>query len=117
VLIAQALRDGTAIISYQVVQEFLNVALHKFVSPFTVEDCGDYLSGVLEPLCEIYPDTSLYRLALEIRRTSGFSFLGSLIVAAAVRGQCSSLLTEDLQEGREIQGVRIVNPFREQAAR
>lgn len=58
----------------------------------------------------VWPETTRKEpsgLALEVRRTSGFSFYDSLIVAAAVRGQCSSLLTEDLQEGREIQGVRI----------
>lgn len=110
-LIGRALRDGNAIISIQVVQEFLNVAMHKFVSPFTVEECGAYLAGVLEPLCQVYPDVSLYRKALDVRRASGFSFYDSLIVAAAARGQCSRLLSEDMQEGRVIEGVTITNPF------
>jgi predicted nucleic acid-binding protein len=110
-IIARALRDGSAIISYQVVQEFLNVALHKFISPFNVKDCGDYLTGVLEPLCQVYPDTSLYRKALDVHSTTGFSFYDSLIIVGAMRGQCSCLLTEDMQTGREIEGVKIVNPF------
>jgi predicted nucleic acid-binding protein len=110
-IIARALRDGSAIISYQVVQEFLNVALHKFISPFNVKDCGDYLTGVLEPLCQVYPDTSLYRKALDVQSTTGFSFYDSLIIVGAMRGQCSCLLTEDMQTGREIEGVKIVNPF------
>lgn len=110
-LIARALRDGSGIISNQVVQEFLNVALHKFVSPFTVGDCGSYLSAVLEPLCQVYPDMDLYRKALEVRHMTAFSFYDSLIVAAAIRGRCARLLTEDMQEGREIEGVTIVNPF------
>jgi len=112
-IIARALRDGSAIISYQVVQEFLNVALHKFISPFNVEDCRDYLTGVLEPLCQVYPDTSLYRKALDVHSTTGFSFYDSLIIVGAMRGQCSHLLTEDMQEGREIEGITIINPFRE----
>lgn len=115
-LIARALRDESAIISHQVVQEFLNVARHKFISPFTIEDCERYLSAVLEPLCQVYPDMSLYRKALDVQHVTGFSFYDSLIVAAAVRGGCSRLLTEDMQSGREIEGVTIVNPFTPPAA-
>ncbi len=110
-IIAGALRDGRAIISYQVVQEFINVALHKFASPFSVNDCSDYLTGVLEPLCQVYADIRLYRKALEVYGATGFSFHDSLIVAGAIRGGCSILLTEDMQEGRDFEGVRIVNPF------
>ena len=110
-IIAGALRDGSAIISYQVVQEFINVALHKFASPFSVNDCSDYLTGVLGPLCQVYPDIQLYRKALEVYGATGFSFYDSLIVAGAIRGGCSKLLTDDMQDGREFEGVRIVNPF------
>jgi len=110
-IIAGALRDGSAIISYQVVQEFINVALHRFASPFSVKDCSDYLTGVLEPLCQVYPDIQLYRKALEVYGATGFSFYNALIVAAAIQGGCSILLTEDIQEGRDFEGVRIVNPF------
>ncbi len=110
-LIARGLREGNAIISFQVIQEFLNVALHKFAAPLTAEDCRDYLEAVLSPLCQVNPDPDFYRKGLEIHRITGFSFFDSLILAAAIRGGCSRLLTEDMQEGREIEGVRIVNPF------
>jgi predicted nucleic acid-binding protein len=36
----------------------------------------------------------------------------SLVLRAAQQAGCSVLLSEDLQEAREIDGVRIVNPFR-----
>lgn len=110
-IIARALRERNGIISYQVAQEFLNVALHKFTSPFSVKDCSTYIAGVLEPLCQIYPDFSLYQKAIDVLSISGFSFYDSLIVAGAIRGRCSRLLTEDLQAGREIEGITITNPF------
>lgn len=44
-LIAQALRQGCGVISWQVVQEFLNVALHKWEVPMTTGDATAYLSG------------------------------------------------------------------------
>jgi len=37
-IVAQALEDSTGIISYQVIQEFLNVSTKKFKSPLTVAD-------------------------------------------------------------------------------
>jgi hypothetical protein len=38
-----------------------------------------------------------------------------LIIAAAIHQNCETLLSEDLQHGQIIEGVRIVNPFREAA--
>jgi predicted nucleic acid-binding protein len=40
-----------------------------------------------------------------------FSWWDSLIVAAALVQNCRTLLTEDLQDGLEIDGLRVVNPF------
>jgi predicted nucleic acid-binding protein len=39
------------------------------------------------------------------------SFWDALIVAAAKSAECGYLLTEDLQAGQELDGVRVVNPF------
>ena len=42
----------------------------------------------------------------------GFSFWDSLIVAAAQAAGCEALLTEDLQHGLDIDGLRVADPFR-----
>lgn len=63
------------------------------------------------PLCEVFPDPSLYSQALSISSETGFSFYDSLIVASAIAGECAILWTEDLQHGRRIRGVEIRNPF------
>jgi predicted nucleic acid-binding protein len=57
------------------------------------------------------PDTALYRLALEIRQESGYSFYDALIVAGALSAGCTRLLSEDMQHGRTIRGLLIENPF------
>jgi predicted nucleic acid-binding protein len=41
----------------------------------------------------------------------GFSIWDGLIVAAAIEAKCSTLLTEDLQHGQVVDGLRIENPF------
>jgi predicted nucleic acid-binding protein len=50
--------------------------------------------------------------ALEIKAAHGFSYWDSAIIAAARALGCRELFSEDMSHGREIDGVRIVNPFR-----
>jgi predicted nucleic acid-binding protein len=110
-LIAEALETGYGMISTQVVQEFLNVATRKFAVPLRNEDAHAYLRTVLNPLCRVYPDVELFEMALDTRQISGYSIYDSLIIAAARRGGCSTLLSEDLHSGQQIAGLTIVNPY------
>lgn len=112
-LIAEALSSGRGIISTQVVQEFLNVAIGKFDVPLVLEDSRKFLLRVLSPLCQVYPDVSLYEQALGIKFSTGYSFYDSLVIAGAESAACSLLYSEDMQDGHEIRGLRIVNPFAE----
>jgi predicted nucleic acid-binding protein len=111
-VIQDALDTGMGIISTQVIQEFMNVATQKFVVPMNMEDSKAYLRVVLNPLCQVYPNLVLYENCLDLQMRTRYSFYDSLILAAGIQGGCSLLYSEDLQDGQEIQGVRIVNPYR-----
>src|SRR5688572_5134092 len=50
--------------------------------------------------------------ALEIKAAHGFSYWDSAILAAARAAGCRELCSEDFSHGREIESVRIINPFR-----
>lgn len=50
--------------------------------------------------------------ALGIKAAAGLSYWDAAILAAAKALGCRELLSEDMSHGREIEGVRIVNPFR-----
>ena len=65
-LVGDALERRQAVISYQVIQEFLNVATRKFARPLSASDAQTYLTKVLLPLCEVFPDASLSSSALSI---------------------------------------------------
>jgi len=110
-LISDALSQSKGIISYQVVQEFLNAALNKFIKTLKIRDCEKYLTVVLEPLCQVYSSIDLYHKALEISERWQFSFYDSLIISAALQSQCPILYTEDLQHGQKIFDLEIINPF------
>ena len=50
--------------------------------------------------------------ALDIKATYGLSYRDAAILAAARALGCRELLSEDMTHGREVEGVRIVDPFR-----
>ena len=50
--------------------------------------------------------------AWSIADDTSISHWDALIVAAALHQGCETLLSEDLQDGQIIEGVRVVNPFR-----
>jgi predicted nucleic acid-binding protein len=110
-LIKDALESASGVISSQVAQEFLNVALHRFQRPLTPREGAEYLDQVLVPLCRVFPTPELLRDAVAIHAETGFHFYDSLIVAGALAAGVRTLYTEDLQTGRQLRGLRIVNPF------
>lgn len=110
-LVGEALLSGDGAISWQVVQEFINVATRKFSQPLTPEDARQYLLQVLNPLCRVYPSLEIYQSAVDISARTHFSFYDALILSGAISAGCEILYTEDLQSGRLIDGVKIQNPF------
>ena len=107
-LVSALLRAGDAVISTQVLQEYVNVAVRKLRLP----------QGLIRERIAFYrrfemvmtsPD--LISDALDLHLLRGLSFYDALIVRAAVVGGCQRVLSEDLQNGAVVQGVRIENPF------
>ena len=110
-LIRQAVATRKGIVSYQVVQEFFNVALRRFAQPMTVPEAEQYLSAVFRPLLAIQSSPVLISEALRLTARHRLSWYDSLIVAAATEGGCGILYSEDLQHGQRFGDLRIENPF------
>jgi predicted nucleic acid-binding protein len=110
-LVSRALDTRLGVISYQVVQEFLAVATRKFAKPMRAPEAQLYLAHVLMPLCDVFPDAPLYSQALALREETQLPFYDSLIVSAAIAGDCRILWTEDLQHQQRIRNLEIRNPF------
>ena len=102
------LAGGT--ISVQVLNEFTSVLHRKFgVDWDVIAEAATDLQIALGPVRPIGVDT--HSVAIDLSRAHGFSFYDSLIVASALEAGCDTLLTEDLQSGRRIGNLTIVNPF------
>ncbi len=109
-VVSDALTNGHAVVSHQVVQEALNVMTRKLGA--SSDDARRFLEAVLDPLWQIGPSTDLYAAAVDVRGRYGFSFFDALIVASALAAGCRRLLSEDLQHGQRVGELTIVDPFR-----
>jgi predicted nucleic acid-binding protein len=110
-LILKALSSHKGVVSYQVVQEFFNVACLKFVDPFSRSDAEQFLATTFRPLLSIHSSNALYAAAMRIHFDSRLSWYDSLIVGAALESDCKLLYTEDLHHGQRFGSLEIVNPF------
>jgi predicted nucleic acid-binding protein len=57
-------------------------------------------------------DHATVETAWSVESRFGFNYWDALIVAAAQQQGCELLLTEDLQHDQQIDGVRVINPFK-----
>ena len=110
-LIGQSILDETAVISSQVIQEFMNVSLKNFATPLTATELTAVLADLLAPLCRHVPTLDFYQRALGLYASASISFYDTLIIQAAIDLGCSTIYSEDLQDGRQFGGLTIKNPF------
>lgn len=107
-LLAEHRRARSGVVSLQVLQEYFVTVTKKLRvdAPIARRKVGllakfDVASlGVADVLA-----------AIDIHRLHAFSFWDALILQAAKQSGCSVLFSEDMQYAREINGVRVVNPF------
>ncbi len=98
--------------SVQVFNEFSNVLMSRCrEQPLASPEVTIILRRLLM-IGKVLPLTASMTLrALDAIPRHGFSFWDALVWAAAREHGATTLYTEDFQHGREIEGVRIVNPF------
>src|SRR5580658_2353715 len=105
------LEDDSGALSIQVLQEFYVQATRSSRSDAISHDLA---AGLIAAWARFrIQDMTLQVLnsALQIRRTHGFSFWDSAIVAAARTLGCDRVYTEDLSHGQVVDGLAIIDPF------
>ena len=108
-LVEEHRRDGTGVVSLQVLQEYFVTVTRKLNvdSPLARRKVE-----ILSEFDVVVPDVADILAAIDLHRLHGFSFWDALVLRAATQAGCSVLLTEDFQDGREINGIQVLNPFR-----
>ncbi len=101
--------DGTTFVSTQVLEAYYSAATRKLGVPIQVARAKVELFGRLH-VALIEVDDIL--AAIDLQRLHQLSFWDGLLVQSARRAGCATLLTEDLQDGRRVDGLVIQNPFK-----
>jgi predicted nucleic acid-binding protein len=109
---AQQLVAQSGVISVQVLNEFVAVARRKMRMPWgNVIEALDAVRILFPSPASITLDT--HEAALKIAQQYGFGIYDAQIAASALEANCSTLYSEDLQDGQVIDGrLTIRNPFR-----
>lgn len=109
-ILESAVYEETACLSAQVLCEFFVVVTRKIANPLVAEEALRLIALFRRlPVAEI--DGNLVEVAVKVHQEQHVSFWDGLIIAAALRLGCTRLLSEDLQAGRMIDGIEIINPF------
>lgn len=101
------------VVSVQVLQEFYAQATRpgRRTAPLPHALASDCVRAWAR-LAVVENSSALLLAALDLKSAVNFSIWDCLILAAARAASCNTLYTEDMQEGRTIEGVRLVDPFR-----
>lgn len=106
---ATALLAGGGIVSVQVLNEFANVSRRKLCMTWSEIDVA---LRAFRFNCTVTALTlETHERGIDLASAHGLSTYDAMIVAAAQLASCTTLYSEDLQAGRKIGGVKIVNPF------
>ena len=108
-LIARHAKDRTGVISTQVLQEFYSAATRKLgIDPLQARQ---YLRDFrIFDVVQVTP--AIIEEGIDCSILHQLSFWDGLIIASAATATTSELISEDLSDGQNIQGIVIRNPFR-----
>ena len=107
-LILEHGRQRSGVVSLQVLGEYFSAVTRKLkLDPGVARSQVEFYSR----FHVVEPTVNHILAAIDLHRLCGFSYWDSLILHCARQSGCRILLSEDMQHGQEIDGVRIVNPF------
>jgi predicted nucleic acid-binding protein len=102
--------SGLGVLSTQVLQEFYVNVTQKIRKPLTSRAAKEIISDFLKWELALNDGESILE-AIDIQIEQRYSFWDAMILEAAVRSGCGTLLSEDFSDGQIIKGVKIKNPF------
>lgn len=110
-LLAELWSERTGVVSLQVLQEFYVNVTRKIAHPLLKESARLVVSTYTIWCVETTP--SEISTAFRIEDEARIGFWDALIIASALKGGATRILSEDLNAGQTIAGIRIENPFSE----
>jgi predicted nucleic acid-binding protein len=108
---ARGLLARRGVISVQVLNEFANVASRKLRRSWPeIQQAVDAIRILCTPVSAV--SVATHEAAVGIAGRTGYQFFDALIIASAIEAGCDTLFSEDMQNGRVIDGrLTIRDPF------
>ena len=103
-------RTHSGRLSFQVLQEFYVTVTRKLTPGLDPETARADVRSLLAWNPVLIDATTLDE-SWGMQDRFGVSFWDALILAAARVAGCETILSEDLQEGQEFDGLRVISPF------
>jgi predicted nucleic acid-binding protein len=107
-LVDRAFAQRSGVVSTQVLQEYFAAATRKLGVDATLARRKVELFARLDT---VQVSVELVLSGIDLHRLHAISFWDALIVRAALDAGCTVLLSEDMQAGQRLAGLRIANPF------
>lgn len=108
---AERLVASSGIVSVQVLNEFASVAARKLAMP--IAEIKTVLSTIRAACTVKALDVPTHELGLDLAARYRYAIYDCMILAAALRAGCSTLYSEDFQDGQRVHRLTITNPFLE----
>jgi len=99
------------VVSAQVLEEFYWTVTRKLRPPMPADEAQAMVRELTRAADVVAVDASLVEDAIDLVQRTPLALWDAAIVIAAERGGCRELLTEDLNDGQEIEGVLVRDPF------
>ena len=111
-ILDELVKNGTGILSPQVLSEFYTVVTRKLAAPLTPQEGYTSISNYIRSWNMV--DLTSYVVLEAVRgvRDHRLSYWDSLIWATAKMNQIPTVLSEDFSSNSVIEGVRFTNPFK-----
>ncbi len=103
--------SGRGVVSQQVLSEFSRVVTERIGVPLTADAAVQWMRGIAESFRVLEVTPAVIAETLHLRERNQISYWDAQVLAAARLNLVGVLLTEDLADGAEYEGVRVVNPF------
>ncbi len=102
-----ALHD--CILTVQALAEFFHATTRKNL--LTPTAAADFVRDWLSVFDTASADQAVLAEAMEALQSHSLSFWDAMLWATAKQAGCAAILSEDMQDGRRLGGVEIINPF------
>lgn len=112
-LIKRCWEDTSGVISIQVLSEFFVRATRagsSFVSP---DEAEAIIQNLSHTWTIIIPDVPVVLEAIRGRKIHNLSYWDAMIWATAKQAMIDTIYTEDFQHDQFVEGVKFVNPFKQ----